>query len=486
MSDHSGFVDLRLGHGAQGIGDDSVWPSFTDIMTVVVMIFLMALVVIILRNFDLTLELDRTLSAKDAVSVESAALGRQVQAQQREIGILEQSLSVTEQQRDVLREELKAGEHQIRSLTLEQTAIQEQLASLLAEVTVLSELRKNLLEQTEAIRMEFADENQDPLSINQAVSLIIENNAKLSEERQAALDEIARVNASKLALARQMAGMGQRIDELMKNKRIAEQDADVAKRQIAALSESRDLLSAELTVSEEEISRLSNVKEGLVEQVSKLNRRLAAFKLESEGQISTLSSRNQSLAEKLTLLTEQLIGLELVIERQKTEKETLAGQLREADLLQRETELGVVTAQEKVLVLMDLIKQREAENAALEKAARAAGERFHSLQDEYSALEEEFRDLVRPARSTAGKYVVEVWLLKTETGFGYQYRQPEHDQAQSVTERQLHARLSALKDQFGNRLYTQIIIPDSTEVSYSEAWSFTSDILNKYDYYSQQ
>ena len=35
MPDKLGFVDLRIGHGAQGIGDDSVWPSFTDIMTVI-------------------------------------------------------------------------------------------------------------------------------------------------------------------------------------------------------------------------------------------------------------------------------------------------------------------------------------------------------------------------------------------------------------------------------------------------------------------
>ncbi len=53
MSDSTGFIDLRVGHGAQGVGDDSVWPSFTDIMTVIVMIFLMALVVIMVRNFEL-------------------------------------------------------------------------------------------------------------------------------------------------------------------------------------------------------------------------------------------------------------------------------------------------------------------------------------------------------------------------------------------------------------------------------------------------
>ena len=77
MSAHNGFIDLRIGHGAQGIGDDSVWPSFTDIMTVIVMIFLMALVVIMLRNFELDQQLDRTTSAREVASVQNQGLMQQ-------------------------------------------------------------------------------------------------------------------------------------------------------------------------------------------------------------------------------------------------------------------------------------------------------------------------------------------------------------------------------------------------------------------------
>jgi len=42
-----GFVDLRVSPSGQlATNEDSVWPSFTDVMTVIVMIFLLALVVI--------------------------------------------------------------------------------------------------------------------------------------------------------------------------------------------------------------------------------------------------------------------------------------------------------------------------------------------------------------------------------------------------------------------------------------------------------
>ena len=36
-----GFVDLRVAHGDALSEHNAVWPSFTDIMTVIVMIFLL-------------------------------------------------------------------------------------------------------------------------------------------------------------------------------------------------------------------------------------------------------------------------------------------------------------------------------------------------------------------------------------------------------------------------------------------------------------
>ena len=48
----SGFVDLRLNRRRPI--EESFWPSFTDIMTVVVMIFLMGLLVVIVQNAQVT------------------------------------------------------------------------------------------------------------------------------------------------------------------------------------------------------------------------------------------------------------------------------------------------------------------------------------------------------------------------------------------------------------------------------------------------
>ena len=55
----------------------------------------------------------------------------------------------------------------------------------------------------------------------------------------------------------------------------------------------------------------------------------------------------------------------------------------------------------------------------------------------------------------------------------------------TVTRKELHERLSELKDLYGGALYVKVIIPDDSGLSYNEAWSFTYNTLKQYDYYHQ-
>ena len=57
------FVDLRT-NGSADSSHGGFWPSFTDIMMVVVMIFMFASVVLIMRNWDLVQELRTTMEAE--------------------------------------------------------------------------------------------------------------------------------------------------------------------------------------------------------------------------------------------------------------------------------------------------------------------------------------------------------------------------------------------------------------------------------------
>ncbi len=64
MSD--GFIDLRQNHGQ--LVDESFWPSFTDIMTVVVMIFLIATSILIVKNWELVSELQTRILVEQKIS----------------------------------------------------------------------------------------------------------------------------------------------------------------------------------------------------------------------------------------------------------------------------------------------------------------------------------------------------------------------------------------------------------------------------------
>ena len=61
----------------------------------------------------------------------------------------------------------------------------------------------------------------------------------------------------------------------------------------------------------------------------------------------------------------------------------------------------------------------------------------------------------------------------------------EEEEYRPVSRTELHRELTQLKKQHPRSLYVKLIIPDDSGLSYNEAWGFTMDILEKYDYYHQ-
>jgi len=64
-----GFVDLRLNQHESS--EEGFWPSFTDIMTVIVLIFLLAMLTLLLKNMDLVQQLRASLEAERAATVQA-------------------------------------------------------------------------------------------------------------------------------------------------------------------------------------------------------------------------------------------------------------------------------------------------------------------------------------------------------------------------------------------------------------------------------
>ena len=156
------FIDLRFNQqGNQG--EDSFWPSFTDIMTVIVMIFLLAMVILLLRNMELLSQLRMSIASEQ----EAMELVR-----------------TTDQENETLEERLIAREHEITMLRMQLMQMTErseeqeaaissqrsQITNLSRERDELDRKRKQLTQERELLTTQVARLNQDTSRLQSLVS----------------------------------------------------------------------------------------------------------------------------------------------------------------------------------------------------------------------------------------------------------------------------------------------------------------------------
>ncbi|MDX8406702.1 MAG: hypothetical protein R8K50_11210 [Mariprofundus sp.] len=145
-----GFVDLRLNGGHSG--EEDFWPSFTDVMMVIVMIFLLAMVTLLVKNMDLVHQLRSSLDAERVATMQARSTTH-INAE------LSQRLQRLEEEAAMLRLRLmNLGEEHGHSLALLKASKQEniQLKASLATVSGARDAalsKKTMLEkrQTELI-----------------------------------------------------------------------------------------------------------------------------------------------------------------------------------------------------------------------------------------------------------------------------------------------------------------------------------------------
>ncbi len=166
-----GFTDLRMNHQS-GQGDDSFWPSFTDIMTVIVMIFLLAMVVVMIRNSELIVRLKATMEAereqaelvrKTASEKEGLAI-RLIEVEQLLSMLRVESMKLTEQ-RDLARKSLATRDAELHQARSDLVSSQSSLEATRSELAQTSET----LQQTNT-RLEQTAQQRDTLSTQLADS----------------------------------------------------------------------------------------------------------------------------------------------------------------------------------------------------------------------------------------------------------------------------------------------------------------------------
>ena len=129
-----GFTDLRLNGGGDGQSQqEGFWPSFTDIMTVVVMIFLIAMVVLLIRNMELVNQLRATMEAERIAAELARATG---------------------EEKETLSSELHRAEERVQRMQLEIMRLQDKglrneslIAEQLRAITGLTNERDDLVQQ---------------------------------------------------------------------------------------------------------------------------------------------------------------------------------------------------------------------------------------------------------------------------------------------------------------------------------------------------
>jgi len=157
------FTDLRL-NNRNGSNEESFWPSFTDIMTVVVMIFLIAMLVLLINNMDLVQRLQATLAAERAASEQvetTSSLNRDLQTQlqrsEAELDMLRMQLMDTGEERDRLAGLLtqsQAALLQSQSELAQELGNKDMLATQLAEANQkLTQLGDSHRQQEQRIRL---------------------------------------------------------------------------------------------------------------------------------------------------------------------------------------------------------------------------------------------------------------------------------------------------------------------------------------------
>ena len=123
-------------------GDNSFWPSFTDIMMVITMIFLMATSLLVVRNWQLVAELRESIAAEqiasqliDTTTQENATLEERLANAEQSNSILRLRLMKKDEELQLASEALRQQESNIVSLEIENLDVKESLQQANTAIT---------------------------------------------------------------------------------------------------------------------------------------------------------------------------------------------------------------------------------------------------------------------------------------------------------------------------------------------------------------
>ena len=183
-----GFTDLRMSH-QHGQGDESFWPSFTDIMTVVVMIFLITSVVLMVRNWELIDQLRTSLLAEQkasemirSTSEVNATLEEQLAQAQHEISVLRMQLMQTNEDNEILNRTLVDKEQQLVVIMTDNQKLQATLSNTEQQVASLDSQLQQVIVDLDKLRSNYEQQSTELNATRD--KLVILSEEKEAQSRQ--------------------------------------------------------------------------------------------------------------------------------------------------------------------------------------------------------------------------------------------------------------------------------------------------------------
>ena len=221
MISNDAFTDLRLNR-QEGQNQDSFWPSFTDIMTVIVMIFMIAMVILLLRNIELVNQLRATMDAERKAIELARTTGEEKESLALKLIKAENELSMQRIQIMRLEEERQAGLGTIG----EQTSTIQQLQN---ESDDLKMRRDQLLAENFSLNTMLKTTQTSLNTTKQNLSTLQQNMEATKKRLTSTQEQLARTQSDFTSLQAQYDNMQQQLASLQQRYDLQNMDLQEAR-----------------------------------------------------------------------------------------------------------------------------------------------------------------------------------------------------------------------------------------------------------------
>lgn len=252
-----------------------------------------------------------------------------------------------------------------------------------------------------------------------------------------------------------------------------------AERETARISQltsaANDTLENQLTTAESELSMARMKILQLHEQLKNKNNTLVS----QREQLGQLMVNNQDLVNKVDVLKYQKQNLQ-------NKNDEILNNLNIKSLRLSKLETAFKSMEATLKTVRSDFETQSKQLEYSQEALKETNALLEQSQDDLSQLNVKYNKLIKPARSPRGKYIVEVRFYKKDGIRNVDYKTASMKQFKAIKDKALHQKLAALKKKHPNNIYIKIVFPKSSGLSYNEAWTFTNELLNRYDYYHQK